>query len=342
MAVRAETGDLRDSFSGVQFERQDAFDLTDYTAARIHFQDTIETANLRGIQMRMGMGDAHELSGGLGGGVLIAQAILQRHEAEEAEKKARTDDALFLALLDQLEAVRDEIDQIDRDIEHAKGEIAALSELIDQMESGAVSVEDMLADTRVQNAIEQWERRNNTQFDPEEENADGVLALILREEKDRWENDLAGLEQRRGRLVVLERSLSGQVNALVAENPQLETHRARIDELTASREGGFAVAVETRLDDDIRDHAWDERDDFRDGSFLTEDGAEANLLSDDAGFSGFAAFSLPQNEGDKITQASANGRQEFNASAADADVASSEQIHDLNPDLQARLQPPVG
>ena len=148
-------------------------------AMRPDAERIIEESNLRGIQIQMGMGTAEQLSGGLGGGVLMAQAILRRHEAEEAEKKARAEDLILLDLLSELHELNARIDRLQEEIDAIDEQMDTLSEITRQLQAGEISVAEALQSQLVTDAVQ----RSGQSVDPDApDSLDDLLSIIAGEQ----------------------------------------------------------------------------------------------------------------------------------------------------------------
>ena len=248
-------------------------------------EQQINEGQKRAVQLRVGMGDAENLSGGLQGAG-SAEAARRRSKNEEKEAKQRLADMQLQALLDQLGAIDAKIDAIDEQISELEAKIDVLNETMEALLRGDIDVAGAMNRPEVAEAIREWEKRNpGRKFDPSSEDAQDIMVAIMSSQTDEWNNDVAALKVDKGVLEVQREGLKTQIDELRGPRSQgatVEILQPKIDAITESANGADVLASEMNADTEIEELARDSQD----GLSLKELAEEEDLTAENS-FEGF-------------------------------------------------------
>ena len=138
-------------------------------------QESAATIAFRQQAIEMGMKGDDIVAGVIKTAAAAAKEV-QGSIAERAEKQAkeRFDDAMFLALLDSIDAQIAENERI----------MSVLEETMTQLSSGEIDVHQAMSRPEVLDAIRDWEKRTGRAYDPNNDNAAEELMVIMQEKHD--------------------------------------------------------------------------------------------------------------------------------------------------------------
>ncbi|WP_269584240.1 hypothetical protein [Roseibium sp. Sym1] len=204
-------------------------------------------------------------------GTAAASKKAQGSAQEKAEKEAkeRAEDQMFLALLQQqIDALNKEIDRTNDQIKALEAKIDVLSDAIDALQNGTASVDDLLENPEVVDAIKAWEAKTGRKFDPKDDDAEEILTAIMEERVDQFGNDVATLEHIKGELEDQKERLVEQANVAKSEFAETGAISASTREAaTASVEGAIALIRESKDVMQVDQLGSGGRDDLQDNDF---------------------------------------------------------------------------
>ncbi len=213
-----------------------------------HEEALIAEGQKRAVQLRVGMGDAENLSGGLMGAG-AAEAARKRAKAEEKEAKQRLADAQFQALLDQLSALGAEIDATAEKIAMYDRKIDALESAMIGLKDGTLSIDDAMNDPEVAEAVRAWEARTGKKFDRDADNAADALVGILAVQRDEYLDERNALVQRHNDLVDEYNGIAEKVPD-IDERYKIEPRAAKAETLALAEQSHLtALAVQAETDE---------------------------------------------------------------------------------------------
>lgn len=233
---------------------------------------------LRGIQVQMDNGSIQELSGALRGADSVTAAKVQEDQRNQKEKKAREARRLQ-ALLDELAAIDIQIADLEGQIDALSERIDTVDSLIEGLEDGSISVEEALQNPEIIEAL----RKSGKTIDPNDPEAADALAAILgthgsslRNERDGLQGQLDGLNRRRDDIVNDVKDIDNDLGQ------SLEDKRARAADISDDGYGqADAFFVETQTDA-VRTDGFGFWDDFRNDEYSSDhDADQSNAALDD-------------------------------------------------------------
>lgn len=196
-----------------------------------------------------------------------AQGSAQEKAEEEAKQLA--EDQMFLALLQQqIDALDKEIDRTNEQIKALEAKIDVLDNAIEALRNGTASVDDLLENPEVADAVKAWEAKTGRKFDPEDDDAEEILTAIMEERVDQFGKDVAQRKQRVGELEDQREILVEQANTARSEFAETGSISAATREAaTASAESAIALIRASKDVMEVDQLGSGDRDNLQDDDF---------------------------------------------------------------------------
>ena len=164
-----------------------------------------------------------------------------RHQTGAEERRRKNNDAAWDAAQTSAEILNDHLAALDQKLAEAQERYDALSDVLDGLESGELSMQEAMRREHVQDAIKAWEQRQGRRFDASAPGADVLFHQIISEGRDLAQNDIERFTEQRREAA----ALAGELDDL----PEAEA-RARVEEMVETHSLSDVTRVGNDLDAD--------------------------------------------------------------------------------------------